>query len=353
MTDIQTAGDAPAPSIEESIAAAMRDTTDAPTDTPAVQPPAASDTPPPADTGQPRGPDGKFAAKAADATDTPPVDAPPVTTDPAAVLGEAPKIPAAVPAALKDKFLGADPELRAWIESREADTHKQFTRNDEERNLGKSMRDVITPYMPLITAQGGNPVTAVQSLLNTAYILNTAGPEQKAALFRQLAEQYKVPLEGLASPQPFVDPAFETLQQRIDRLERERETEAQAARQREGAALASDIAAFAQAPGHEHFEQVKADMAALLNGGRAQDLQTAYDMAIWARPDLRSTLLSQRDREAEQQRIAAATAAAEAAKRASGSVVGGPGATSPAAPNPNRSLEDEIRAQVAAHSGRL
>lgn len=306
--------------------------------------------------GQPRAADGKFAAKGG-AVEHPSGEAAkeraPVTTDPNAVLGEAPKIPAAVPAQLKDKFLGADPELRAWIESREADTHKQFTRNDEERSLGKSMKDVITPYMPLILAQGGTPTTAVQSLLQTAYVLNTAPPEQKAQLLRQLAQQYNIPVEGLASPTPFVDPTVEALQQRLAQLEGGMSAAARAAEQRENAAIVSDITTFAAQPGREHFEQVKGHMAALLSQGLASDLGDAYDQAIWARPDLRSTLLANREREAEQQRIEAAKTAAEAAKRASGSVVGGPGATSPAAPQQARSLEDELRAQLAAAQGRI
>lgn len=345
-------------SLEETIAAAQREVTERAGE---ASPGEGADGA--HEAGQPRGPNGQFAAKAGEATTGAEAAAPgegtgaqggaPVSTDPNAVLGEAAKVPAAVPAALKDKFLTADPELRAWIEGREADTHKQFTRNDEERNLGKAMKDVITPYMPTILAQGGTPVSAIQSLLQTAYVLNTAGPEQKAQLLRQLAQQYNIPVDGLASPPPFVDPALETLQQRLDRLEGQRNAEALASRQREDAATVSEITTFAAQPGREHFEQVKGHMAALLSQGLAKDLTDAYDQAIWARPDLRSTLLASREKEAEQQRAEAAKQRADAAKRASGSVVGGPGATSPAAPQQNRSLEDELRAQIKAAGGRL
>lgn len=356
MTDIQNAADATVGgeaiaaqelSLEETIAAATREVTErhstGDADAEGEQ------------AGQPRGPDGKFAPKSPEMADAPAVDpaAAPNAAEPAAPVVEGPKVPAAVPSALKDKYLGADPELRSWIEAREGDIHKQFTRNDEERNLGKTMRDVISPYMPTILAQGGTPVSAVQSLLQTAYVLNTAPPEQKAQLFRQLAEQYKVPLEGLASPQPFVDPALETIQQRLDRMERDRNAEVLATRQRDDAVIVSDITTFAAQPGREHFEQVRGHMAALLSQGLAKDLPDAYEQAIWARPDLRSTLLAEREREAEQQRTTAARERAEAAKRASGSVVGGPGATSPAAPDPNRSLEDELRANFAASQGRI
>jgi len=40
-------------------------------------------------------------------------------------------------------------------------------------------------------------------------------------------------------------------------------------------------------------------MAALLQANRAADLDQAYDMAIWARPDLRASLLQQERKTAE------------------------------------------------------
>ena len=90
-------------------------------------------------------------------------------------------------------------------------------------------------------------------------------------------------------------------------------------------------------------------MAALLKDGLAKDLQDAYDQAVYARPDIRSTLLEQQLAEKEAKRVADAKAKADAARKASGSVTGSPGATAPSKSNvPERSLREELVANLAA-----
>lgn len=272
----------------------------------------------------------------------------PVPNDPEAVLGV--KAPDSVPADLREKFTTLPEEWQQYLTRREADIHKQFTRQDDERQFGRSLRSVIEPYMPMITAEGGNAVEAVRSLFNTAYVLRTASPEQKTALFHELAKQYNVEL-STAPPQSFVDPALETLQQRLDRLERERQAEAQARAMEAQRTIAAEIETFkANAP---HFDTVRDRMAKLLEAGAADSLQDAYDQAVWADPNIRSTLLAERQKEAAAQAAAKAQAEAEAKKRAAVSVSGAPGGATPSAADPNRSLRDEIAAQMAAAQGRL
>ena len=96
-------------------------------------------------------------------------------------------------------------------------------------------------------------------------------------------------------------------------------------------------------------------MAALLNSGAAQTYQEAYEKAIWADPDIRSGLLSQQQREAEEKRNAEAKARTDAAKRAAGSVTGSPGGVRPTngSGTGHSSLRDEIRANLAASTGRV
>lgn len=307
------------------------------------------------DAGQPRGPDGKFAPKAGEAPSgtTPP----PAAADPNAVLGTAPTVPR-IPDAWgsperRAAFEKLPPELQGLVTSREAEVAKEFTRNGDERRFAREMKDVITPYMPMITAEGGNPATAVQSLLNTAYVLRAGTPEQKAQALRTVAQQFNVDLASVTAPAAFVDPAFENMTQRLDRLERERQAEVQGRQASADAVIQTEIASFASDPEHKHYEQVKPRMAALLQSGAASDLKDAYEQACWADPSIRSSLQADAARRAEEQRVADAKARADAAKRASGSVFGGPGATTPAAIDPNRSLRDEIKVNLAASQGRL
>lgn len=255
------------------------------------------------------------------------------------------KVPNSWSAPVKEKFSILPPEVQAEIARREEEVEKGFTRLDEERNFGKALKEVITPYMPIITAEGGTPAAAVRDLLNTAYQLRTGTPQQKAALVQQIAQQYGVDLGTLRpGEQTYVDPHVMTLQQKIDALERERATEKQLQVQQEQSKVLNEIQAFAADPKNVHFEQVRAHMASLLNSGAAKDLQEAYEQAIWANPEVRSKLMSQQQVETEVKR----KQELEAKKKAASSVTGSPGVIVPNSGNPNRNLREEITANLRA-----
>jgi hypothetical protein len=252
-------------------------------------------------------------------------------------------------AAAKAKWEAIDADLRAEIIKRETEMEKGFTKFDEERSVGKTFKEVLSPYMPMIQAEGGTPITAVQSLLNTAYQLRTATPQAKGQLLMELARQYGADFSQVSQSQPAVDPQLQAIHQELAQLKNARQQELTMREQQEQAAVQSTISSFAADPKNVHFESVRAEMAALLQAGRAKDLQEAYDMAVWAKPDIRSTLLQQQIADAEAKRVAEAKAKAAAARKASGSVTGSPGATAPKiAANQDRSLREELEAQLAA-----
>lgn len=263
----------------------------------------------------------------------------------------APRAPDSWSPAAKAKFATLPPDVQAEISRREADVHKGFTAQDEQRQAGKAFTDVITPYLPLIRAEGGNPVAAVQDLLQTAYTLRTAPSERKQELFIGLAKQFGVDMNGVfqrlsGQGQPQVHPQVAELQQQLSQLQQERWSQQQAAQQQEKAQIDQTITGFASDPKNVYFANVKPEMAALLREGRAKDLQEAYDMACWARPDIRPLLLQQQ----EQQRHADARARATRARAAGSSVSGSPSgsAVAPGAVDPNASLRDTIRAAMQA-----
>ena len=245
-------------------------------------------------------------------------------------------------------------EVKQYIVDRETEVHKGFTRQDEERTFGKQLKDVLTPYMAMIQAEGATPSQAVQSLLNTAYTLRTANPAQKAELFRSLAQQYQVPLEELTQQQQYVDPALEQLQSRLAQIERENQMLQQQRVMQNQYEMESTIAAFGSKPGHEHLGDVSAHMSALIQSGVVQGatpdelLENAYQQAIWAKPELRSTLLAQQQAEEAKRAAEAKQQKADAARRAAGSVSGSPVTSSAATKAPERSLREELLAQMRA-----
>ena len=248
--------------------------------------------------------------------------------------------------------------LPAWaqeeVSKREAEVHKGFTRQDEQRALGKSFEQVVSPYLPLIRSEGGNPIAAVQDLLQTAYTLRTGSPDAKQQLFLGLAQQFGVDLNGVfqrITNAPVVDPQVAQLRQQLMHLQQQVEQPRQLADAQENAQIATTIEGFASDPKNVYFANVKPEMAALLRDGRAKDLQEAYDMACWARPDIRPLMLQQQ----EQHKAAEVKAKATQARSAAVSISGSPatGARSSAVTNPGASIADDIRAAMREVNGRI
>jgi len=254
----------------------------------------------------------------------------------------------------KAKWDALPVDVRQYITEREQQIHQGMTRADDDRTFGKSMKDVVSPYMAVIQAEGSNPHEAVKSLLNTAYVLRTAQPAQKVELFANLMQQYSIHPQDLFNRlqggAPRIDPQVSALQQRLDQIEQERQAEIQSRQQTEIQEAHGTIDAFASQPGHEHFDKVRFVMGVFLRDGVAKDMEDAYQRAVYADPDLRSTMLAANSQSEQAKRVADAQAKAEAARRAGSSVSGSPGTASPAAAKNERSLREELEAAFQSAS---
>jgi hypothetical protein len=258
--------------------------------------------------------------------------------------------PVALSGAIKAKWSELPEDVRAEWSKRENDIHQMMTRHDGELRLGREMKEVVSPYMAIIQAEGGTPAGAVKDLLNTAYVLRTGSQQQKSHVLRQVAEQYGVDLGQTTQPQEQIHPIIAQMQQELQMLRQQANPEVIEKRlqeKMENANIQSEVNAFAVNPANKHFEQVKAFMAPLLASGQAKDLQEAYDMACYANPAIRSTLIQQQTADLEAKR----KAEIKAKKQASSSVTGSPDFTSPMARTPNKSLEDDLRDQMREARG--
>jgi len=252
-------------------------------------------------------------------------------------------------AEMKEKWSTLPPDVQAEINRRENDMHKMFTSRDGELRLGKDMKDVIQPYMPVITAEGGNPVAAVQSLLNTAYRLRTGSPEQKAGLLREIAKQYNIPLDMAAQETQGHD-ELTALRQEMQQLRQQADPRVvfeQLQQQQEAVKLQSEVNAFAANPANKHYEAVRPYMVSLLTSGQAKDLQEAYDTACWANPSIRSTMLDAGKAAEAEKRKTEITAK----KNAAVSIKGSPSSVQGNATPQDRTLREELAANLAAISG--
>jgi hypothetical protein len=89
-------------------------------------------------------------------------------------------------------------------------------------------------------------------------------------------------------------------------------------------------------------------MALLVREGRAADLATAYDMAVWANPTTRAAL-QQEQRQAEQaERVKEAAARAAAARKAGSINVRSTPGASPAVPTSMRATLESAYDHITA-----
>jgi hypothetical protein len=244
------------------------------------------------------------------------------------------------------------PKVMEAIAQREQDLGRAAGKMDEERALGREIDKVFAPYKALLAAENTNPVLATQALLNTAYILRQGSPEQKKQAVMAVCQQHGIDLgisagtTGAAQ----VSPELAELRQEVSQLRSMLSQGEMQTRSAAQAQLQQEIDAFEADPAHVHYQEVKQDMVALLSAGRAQDLKTAYDMACWARPDVRTSILAQQRAEDEQKRRESERVRAEDAKRKAVSVTGAPGITTGVSSG-NRTLRQELEANMAALRG--
>lgn len=165
----------------------------------------------------------------------------------------------------------------------------------------------------------------------------TGAPDMSAALQQHLA--------------PLVT-QVQTLQQQL-------QTSQQASEAAKLAEAQGEVQTFAADPAHRYFENVRAEVVAILQSGRAQTLKDAYEKAVWADPEIRPLLLAEQAKTASAEAAKkagedAARAKSSSARQAAGSVTGAPtpGATS-LQQGPRPSLRDELRQTYQTVNGQL
>jgi hypothetical protein len=210
------------------------------------------------------------------------------------------------------------------------------------------MERAIAPYSQHMQQLGVAPDQAISHLLNAEYLLRTGTPEQKQQYFAQLARDYGVNLgqtAEFAANQPQPDPQVQALQTQLQQMQSWVNQQNQAREWQERQSLNSEIERFSKDPAHAHFEEVREQMAGLLQAGLAPDLKSAYEMAIYAHPEVRSRVLAEQQAKAEETRRAQAAQKARDAKTAAAVNVPRKG-TLPAA-KPIGTMDDTIRDTAA------
>lgn len=195
----------------------------------------------------------------------------------------------------KTKFSALPRDAQQLLLDREGEYNKGFTQTSQElaslKKQYEPIETLIAPRRQAWQAQGANEAQMMEHLFG----LSDFADKDPAGFIQWFAKERGIALDGQPAQQP--DSA---LDQRLRALETGIQQEKQATLQRQIDDFASN---------HEHFEAVRQDMGALMQAGRAKDLDSAYEMAVWANPQTREALLK------AQQEAAATAQQAEEAQR--------------------------------------
>jgi len=200
--------------------------------------------------------------------------------------------------------------VRREVHRREMDIARGLEESANARKFTEQFQQVTQPYEAMMKAEGAQtPLHAVQSLMETAGVLNMGTPQQKAQRIAALIKHYGVGIEELDSvltgqiesggaPAAPVD---DRLEQRLAPLEQrfqEIDQRLQQAHARENQRLDQQVEQFKQ--GKEFFEDVRGLMAdefkAAQENGWKMDMETAYGLACQRHPEVRQTLADREQR---------------------------------------------------------
>lgn len=291
-----------------------------------------------------RAPDGKF-VKAPEQAQLSPEPKPQAGVEP----GSAPIIapPASWSPAAKADFSKLAPHIQSEVLKREKDIEAGKAQWDQKAEKLNALDSILAPRRDAYTIKGLTDVQRVQALIAAEELLDRDPVTGIVALARQFGvdlRRFGAGAQGQpAQPQPTMHPAIQQLANEVNTLKSalaQQQGQAQHAVQTQAL---SEVEAFRTDPKNLYFDNVRDDIVAMLQSGRAATLQEAYDRAVWSNPETR-TLVAQA---AEDQRRAgmeqAARAKASAARHASGSIIGSPSpGSSPAGAGPAASIRDEL-----------
>lgn len=274
---------------------------------------------------------GRFAKAETKPTETPkPKEATPSVTPPPTIPadsqnGTPPPAPGSPSLALKppaswkpgarEKWASLPPEVQQEIDKREKDATASLSQARDNKAFRDQWKELTSPFESHIRANGGEVLATVQNLLRTQHQLAMGHPQQRAQIVADIIRTYGVDgdalvaaLQGQGAPQQpqgqeYRDPRFDQFLQGLQ-SEKQRRDEARRSQ------MAQELERFKEA--NEFYEDVKHEMAAMLDAGVARDLAEAYARASWANPEVRA-ILQQREAAKQANAISASTQRAKAA----------------------------------------
>ncbi len=285
------------------------------------------------------------------------------------LTAEKPVIPAApAPGAIRAPASWSPEEREEWgtmplksqqaVIRREREIGEALRTTAGARQFTQSVEQVLAPYMPMIQAEQSDPVRAIGALFQTAAVLRTAPPLQKASMLADLILQHNIDIgmldnvlnskvQGRPAPNDPMNHVLQALDQRLRPMQdfmSNFERQQQGVLQNIETQATQTLTEFMSDPKNEFAEDVREDMADLLDlaarRGQNLSLSDAYRRATLAHPTISSIM----ERRMLDKGAAQHSAAASRARNASASI------TDSGAPSQsgNEDEGDDVRSALGA-----
>ena len=275
--------------------------------------------------------DADAAGKKADAEAAPKADAAPAA-EPTPGQHRVDRAPASWRKEAKGEWANVPLHIRQEVHKREMEITRALNEANQARQSASQFEQAAQPYMARIQSLGVTPQQAFNELLKADYTLATGTPQTKAQLMDKLIQDYGIDiaeldaviarrLGGQPQQQSQQMPDIQALvQQQLQQALAPIYQQQQQAQVQQQQQATQTVEQMALDPKYPHFEEVRHDMADLIElssrRGVALTLQQAYTRAVSANPELSAMDLAAQQNQRAQR-------AAQAAASVSGSPVGG------------------------------
>lgn len=224
----------------------------------------------------------------------------PELPDETQVIKDGPKAPVDWPDEVKAAWDELPDGVRQQVAKREQQINETLRETSDIRHDYDDFNRMINPFIPIMQAEGLEPMQAIEGLMKTTAALQLGSPQQKAQRIAGLIQHYGIDIETLdmvLSGQQVTDPGEQKFNELLDQrlapvnelLTRvqQAENESQNTLQNEAA---NDLTAFANDANNVFFEQVRYVMADFLDLAASRNqpmtLDEAYRRACLADPDV-------------------------------------------------------------------
>lgn len=201
------------------------------------------------------------------------------------------------------------PAVQAEVQKREQDIFNGLNQYKQMAGIGQRAYDAVKDVLPILQQQGQDPYAFMRDMCEVHRLLSSGTPEQKAKAFSAIALHYGVATNEQGATSPLPD-QMALMQQQLTRLSQyQQQLQAQQQNAQRGyfRKMVDDFASNKEkAP---YFDEAVPVMTELVQKGLANNLEEAYNKAIWLVPAIREKIqanTSQQKAEAENTKIAQA-----------------------------------------------